>query len=417
MRGRAGELACGDGTSVLQVPAVLDIAAERAATPGCRTVVHLNNAGASLPNEATLETVIAHLRQESEIGGYEAAAAASDRLMDVRASAGELLGADRSEVAVTGSDTEGWTKALWGFFLGGGLAPGQRILVDRIAYDSHYMGLLQVARVSGTTIEAVASTSDGTLDLGALAAALDEGDVAMASLTHVGTHRGLVNPVTEAARLCRAAGAATFVDACQSVGQLPVDVRVIGCDVLTATGRKWLRGPRGTGLIYLRAGFTERIDPIGLDGRSAVWDSDDHYRLRDGAQRFVPFEAPVAMHLGLGTAIDHALSLGVDAIAERVGHLAETLRSLVAEIAGVSVHDGGSRRCGIVTFTVEGHAPDAVVSAASAAGINVSATEEPAARLDLGGPRPVAVVRASPHYYNDDDDLDRLVRVIEELTR
>ena len=405
------------GTSVLSVPAALDIDAERAATPGCATVSHLNNAGASLPHAATLETVMSHLRREADFGGYEAASEATDRLSAVRASAAVLLGADRSEVAITGSDTEGWTKALWGFFLGGGLRSGARILVDRIAYDSHYMGLLQVARVTGATIEAMPGTSDGTLDLDALATALARGDVAMASLTHVGTHRGLVNPIAEAAHLCRDAGVATFVDACQSIGQLPVDVRVIGCDVLTGTGRKWLRGPRGTGLIYLRSGFADRIDPIGLDGRSAVWTADDRYELCEGAQRFVPFEVPVAMHLGLGTAIDHTLELGIDAIAARVGNLAEHLRALAVAVDGVTVHDGGAIRCGIVTFTVEGHHPAQVAAAAAAAGINVSVTEQPAARLDLGGSRPSAVVRASPHYYNTEDELLGLVDVLEELTR
>jgi len=394
------------------VPGALDVAAERAATPGCAHVAHLNNAGAALPTGATLDTVVAHLQLESTMGGYEAAAVAVDRVAAVRASAAALLGAGASEVAVTGSDTEGWTKVIWGFFLGGGLRAGQRILVDRIAYDSHYMGLLQVARASGVTIQAVPSTPDGTLDLEALAAALAGGDVALASLTHVGTHRGLVNPVAEAARLCRQAGAATFVDACQSLGQLPVDVGAIGCDVLTGTGRKWLRGPRGTGLLFVRAGFSDRLDPIGIDGRSAVWDADDHYRLRDGAQRFVPFEAPVAMHLGLGTAIDHLLALGIHPVAERVGGLGDRLRTLLGGIEGVDVHDGGTRRCGIVTFTCGGLDPAAVAAAASSAGVNVSVTEGPAARLDLGGPRPEAVVRASPHYYNTDDELEHLADVV-----
>jgi cysteine desulfurase/selenocysteine lyase len=378
-------------------------------------VAHLNNAGASLSSGATVDTVVAHLRLESTMGGYEAADVVADRVAAVRASAAVLLGAHASEVAITGSDTEGWTKAIWGFLLGGGITAGRRILVDRIAYDSHYMGLLQVARTSGATIEAVASTADGTLDLDALSTALAGGDVALASLTHVGTHRGLVNPVAEAVRRCRDGGAVTFVDACQSIGQLPVDVGVIGCDVLTGTGRKWLRGPRGTGLIYVRGGFCDRLDPIGIDGRSAVWDGDHHYRLRAGAQRFVQFEAPVAMHLGLGTAIDHLLALGIGPVAERVGGLGDRLRSFLGGIDGVTVHDGGAERCGIVTFTCEGLDPIAVATAASAAGINVSVTEEPAARLDLGGSRPDAVVRASPHYYNTDHELGRLVDVVATL--
>ena len=403
------------GTSLRSVPRLLDIAAERAATPGCTTVAHLNNAGAALPTAATLNTVISHLRLEAEMGGYEAESAARDQVTAVRASAGALLGASIDEVAITGSDTEGFTKALWGLHLGGGLERGRRILVDRIAYDSHYMGLLQVSDLAGMTIEAVPSTADGTLDIDALAAALAGGDVALASLTHVGTHRGLVNPVAEASRLCRHAGAVTFVDACQSVGQLPVDVGAIGCDVLTGTGRKWLRGPRGTGFVYVRAAFASSLRPIGIDGRSATWDEVDHYRMENGAQRFIPFETPVAVRLGLGTAIDHVLNLGIDAIADRVGSAAEGLRTRLASIDGVTVHDGGRLRCGIVTFTVDGHSPTEVATTTRAAGINVSVTNRPATRLDLGGDRPSGVVRASPHYYNTSDELNRLVEVVTGL--
>jgi cysteine desulfurase/selenocysteine lyase len=402
-------------TSLRNVPRPLDVTAERATTPGCATVVHLNNAGAALPTTATLDTVVTHLRLEAEIGGYEAEAAVWDEVTAVRTSAATLLGASFDDVAITGSDTEGFTKALWGLHLGGGLERGRRILVDRIAYDSHYMGLLQVSDLAGTTIEAVSSMADGTLDLDALAAALAGGDVALANLTHVGTHRGLVNPVAEASRLCRQSGAVTFVDACQSVGQLPVDVGTIGCDVLTGTGRKWLRGPRGTGFIYVRAGFAPSLRPVGIDGRSAAWDEINHYRLEDGAQRFIPFETPVAVRLGLGTAIDHVLDLGIAAIADRVGAVAEELRTRLAGIGGVTVHDGGRLRCGIVTFTVDGHSPTAIAATARAAGINVSVTNQPATRLDLGGDRPVGVVRASPHYYNTIEELDRLAEAVSGL--
>jgi len=395
----------------------VDVAAERAATPGCATIAHLNNAGAALPTAATLDTVITHLRMEAEIGGYEAESAVSDEVTAVRTSAARLLGARIDEVAITGSDTEGFTKALWGLHLGGGLERGRRILVDRIAYDSHFMGLLQVSELAGTVIESVPSTADGTLDLDALSAALAGGDVALASLTHVGTHRGLVNPVAEATRLCRLAGAVTFVDACQSVGQLPVHVSTIGCDVLTGTGRKWLRGPRGTGFVYVRAEFADALRPVGIDGRSATWDAPDHYRLEYGAQRFIPFETPVAVRLGLGTAIGHALDLGIVAIADQVGSMAERLRTQMAGIDGVTVHDGGRLRCGIVTFTVDGHTTTNVASAARAAGVNVSVTDLPAARLDLGGDRPQSVVRASPHYYNTSDELDRLAEVVSGLRR
>ena len=313
------------------VPGPIDVDAERAATPGASLVAHLNNAGASLPTSATLEAVVGHLRLEAERGGYEASALVADRLAAVRASAARLFGAGPDDVVVTGSDTQAWTKALWGFALGGGVSAGDRILADRIAYDSHYLGLLQVAELTGATVDVVPSRTDGTLDLDALEAALADGPVVLASLTHVGTHRGLVNPVEEAGARCRRAGVPFFLDACQSLGQLPVDVVGIGCDVATSTGRKWLRGPRGTGLLYVRPGFAERLRPPGIGGDAALWDDAGHYRLLPGVQRCAEFEVSVATHLGLGAALEHVLELGADTIAGRVDTLAEGLRRALLE--------------------------------------------------------------------------------------
>lgn len=406
-----------DAGSVRDVPPSIDVAAERAATPGCATVTHLNSAGAALPTAATLATVVGHLELEATTGGYEAAAAAADRVAQVRASAAALLGARPDEVALTGSDTEGWTKALWGLALGGGLPAGRRILVDRQSYDSHYMGLLQVVAVTGATIDVVPAVADGTIDLDALADQLAVGDVALVSATHVGTHRGLVNPVEAVGQRCRDAGVLFFVDACQSIGQLPVDVGRIGCAVATATGRKWLRGPRGTGLLYVSSDLVDSLRPPGVDGTSARWEDADTYRLSPGVARFMPFEAPVALHLGLGTAIDHARALGIDAIADRVGAVAEHLRSELSTVDGVDVHDGGARRSGIVTFTAAGVTPGEVKAAAAAAGVNVSVTEAGAARFDMGGHRPESVVRASPHYVNTEEECARLVEVVAGCVR
>jgi len=394
----------------------IDVAAERAATPGCATVVHLNSAGAALPTAATLATVVAHLELEAVRGGYEAEAAVSDRIDGVVASAARLLGARADEVALTGSDTEGWTKALWGLALGGGLPAGRRILVDRQSYDSHYMGLLQVCAVTGASISVVPAVADGTIDLDALSAELAVGDVAMVSATHVGTHRGLVNPVEDVGACCLEAAVPLFLDACQSLGQLPVDVGRIGCAVATATGRKWLRGPRGTGLLFVRADIVDSLRPPGLDGTSASWQDAGSYRLADGAARFMPFESAVALRLGLGTAVDHALDLGIEAIADQVGRIAEHMRATLSTVDGVDVHDGGEHRSGIVTFTVSGVPPADVKAAAAAAGVNVSVTEAAAARFDMGGSRPEAVVRASPHYTSTEEECARLVEVVAGLT-
>jgi selenocysteine lyase/cysteine desulfurase len=399
----------------VEVAGSIDVEAERAATPGCATVVHLNNAGAALPSSSTLRTVVEHLELESERGGYEAAAIQADRLAALRSSAARLLGAQHSEVVVTGSDTQGWARALWGLALGGGVARGQRLLADRLSYDSHYLGLLQVCELTGATIEVVPSTNSGTIDVDALAGLLERGGVALVSVTHVGTHRGLVNPVEEVGAVCRRAEVPFFLDACQSVGQLPVDVERFECDVATATGRKWLRGPRGTGLLFVRESFADRLRPPGIGWAGALWEDGDHYRLRPGAERFAEFEGPIAAQLGLGAAIDHVLALGIDPIAERVGGLAERLRASLDAVDGVGVHDGGTRRSGIVTFTTRAASSAELVAAASTSGINVSVSEASFARLDMAPPHPTAVVRASAHYYNTEAELDRLVDVVASL--
>lgn len=398
------------------VPETIDVGAERAGTPGCTTVAHLNNAGAALPTEATVRGEVDHLWLEARRGGYEAAAMMANRLEAVRHSAARLLGAGRDEIVLTGSDTHGWVRALWAFALGGGVGAGQRMLVDRQAYDSHYLTLLQIGELTAAEVEVVPSEPDGTLDLDALDQALSPGGVALCAATHVGTHRGLVNPVEETGAACRSYGVPFFVDACQSVGQLEVHVERIGCDVLTATGRKWLRGPRGTGLLYVRKAMAERMRPTGIGGDGAVWQAGDRYEYRPGIERFVEFEGPIAAHLGLGVAIDHAASLGLEPIAKRVAALGESLRASLRSIDGVAEHDGGRRRSGIVTFTVTGRWPTEVKSAAADAGINVSVSEGPVARMDMGGTRPEAVVRASPHYYNTDEELEALVEVVQTMS-
>lgn len=396
------------------MPAPLDVAALRVATPGTAHVAHLNNAGAALMTQATLDAVVDHLRLEATIGGYEAADAAAPALAATRTGAAALLGASPDEVALTTGDTASFTKAFWGFVFGGGLRGGGRILVDRVAYGSHYAAVRQATEQHrDVRIEVLPSTPDGSVDLDALDAALD-GDVRVLSLTHVPTHRGLVNPVAEAGNLCRAAGVPFFLDACQSVGQLPVDVDTIGCDVLTATGRKWLRGPRGTGLLYVRRGLLERMDPPGVDGVGALW-TPDGFTLHDDATRFEEFEFGVAATIGLGVAIAEALALGLDAIRARIDGLAEGLRAALADVPGVTVRDGGRVRSGIVTFTVDGVDPVAAKAALAAAAVNVSVGTVGSAMLDMAGKGYDAVVRASPHVYNSDDELDRLVGAVGRL--
>jgi len=393
-----------------------DVEALRAATPGCHGRAYLNNAGAALPTQATVDAVIAHLRLEAEIGGYLAATEAEDVLTGGRADGAALVGAHPDEIVLTTSDTAGWIKAFWGFVLAGGLRRGDRVLVDQLSYSSHYLALLQAGRLVGSEVVAAPAGGDGAVDVEALAAMLDD-RVRLVAMTHVGTNCGLVNPVVEvgqAVREARARGTAYFVDACQSVGQLPFDVDAVGCDVATMTGRKFLRAPRGTGMLYVRRELQGRLDPPGIDATSADWIDGDRYEPRVGSDRLEEFEASIAARVGLANALVEARALGIEAIHDRTAALAERLRRGLLEIDGVTVEDGEAERSAIVTFRVHGGRVDAstVIGAAAGADITINSSTAPWARLDMTRRHLDEVVRASPHYYNTNDELDRLLGVV-----
>lgn len=372
-------------------------------TPGCRRVTHLNNAGAALPPSQVTEAVVAHVRREARIGGYEAEAEAADLVDRTYRALAELIGCRPGEIAMAENATRAWDMAFYALRF----SSGDRILTGRSEYASNMIAFLQVAARTGAKVEVVDDDEHGQIDVEDLRRRVDS-DVALIALTHVPTTGGLVNPAAEVGAVARAAGVPYLLDACQSVGQLPVDVRELGCDMLSAPGRKFLRGPRGTGFLYVSSRLAERLEPPFLDLRAATMTGPDQYVVQPGARRFETWEGNVAARIGLGVAVDYALSWGMDAISERVAGLAETLRGMLREHPGVTVHDLGVRRCGIVTFSVAGVPAADVQRRLVADRINTTVARVEHGLLDLGGRDLPDLVRASPHYYNTEDDLQRL---------
>ncbi len=387
----------------------IDLTTVRNETPGCLAVAHLNNAGSALPPRAVVDDVIDYLRLEEAFGGYEVAERESLRLERVYAAGAALLGCHPDELALTTNASEAW----WRAFSSVPLAAGDRVLTGRAEYVSNAFGLMQ-AKARGVDVHVIPDDEQGQIDLEALADAAAEG-VKLIALTHVPTNSGLINPAAEVGQIARSSGAYFLLDACQSVGQLRVDVEELQCDFLSFTGRKFLRGPRGTGMLYVRSTMlADLLPPSFIDGRSADWTSPDDYELQPSAKRFELFESSFANKTGLATAIEYALGIGIDAIEDRVSGLASHLRAQLDAIDGVEVRDRGRRLSGIVTFDVIGHAALDVRLAASARGINLSHGTPSPWQPDAPEPGRL-MVRASPHYYNTEAEIDRLCDLVVEF--
>ncbi len=390
----------------------IDVAKARADTPATARLVHLNNAGASLMPDPVYRAVVEHLQLERAIGGYEAAAEAEPLLEDLYDALAGLVGGHRDEIAFVENATRAWDMAFYAI----PFAAGDRILTAEAEYASNYIALRQVANRTGAQVEVIPSDNLGQIDVTALERAVRQGGVKLVSLTHVPTQGGLVNPAAAVGRITRAHGVLFLLDACQSVGQMPVDVSAIGCDMLSATGRKFLRGPRGTGFLWVRRDLIAHLEPPFLDLHAAEISADrTGYRIRGDARRFENWESFVAGRAGLRAAVRYALSLGLAPIRDRVYALGRELRQGLSAIPGVALHDLGAEQCGIVTFTRAGFAPDLIQSRLGADGINVSVSRARYAELDLGKRKLEAVVPASVHYFNTSEEIARTCDAVRRL--
>lgn len=382
-----------------------DLERVRADTPGAAERIHLNNAGAALPPEPVTRAIADHLALEARIGGYEAADAERARIEAVYDSIARLINAAPDEIALTPHATAAWQLVFYALDFG----KGDRILTARAEYAANYVAYLQMRRRTGCVIEVIPDDETGATDPAALERMID-GRTKLVSITWLPTNGGLVNRAAEIGRVARAHGVPYLLDACQAVGQMPVDVAALGCDFLSATGRKFLRGPRGTGFAYVRKDWLARIEPSMLDHYGAPWVAPDAYALRPDARRFEAWEKPYALTLGLGAAADYALTLGLDTIRRRAWGLAAQLRDELARLPGVTIRDLGAERSAIVTFDHERLPAAEIKEAMRGARVNVSASSPASTLLDATARALPPVVRASPHYYNTEDEVLAFIR-------
>ncbi|MBI3491629.1 MAG: aminotransferase class V-fold PLP-dependent enzyme [Acidobacteria bacterium] len=362
--------------------------------------------------EPVVRIIQDHLTLESRIGGYEAADARRDAVQSAYQSVANLIGTRPENIAFTESATASYVQALSSI----PFEPGDLILTTRNDYVSNQIQFLSLQARMGVRVLRAPDRVEGGVDVRAMPELIRRHRPKLVCVTHVPTNSGLVQDVGAVGSVCRDEEVLYLVDACQSIGQMPVDVRELQCDFLSATSRKYLRGPRGAGFLYVSDRVLERgLEPLFIDMRGAEWIAADRYRAVRDAKRFENWEFAWALVLGTGEAARYATALGLERIRDRVRALAGRLRQALSAIDKVRVLDRGTDLCGIVSAWIDGWNPRDLVAALRDRRINTNAQIRAYAVIDYDEKGVTTSLRISPHYYNTEDEIDRTVSAIREL--
>jgi selenocysteine lyase/cysteine desulfurase len=386
----------------------------RQETPGCSSVNHLNNAGAALMPQSVFWAISAHLEKEANYGAYESADDAAAEIQAAYAHVAKLVGAQPRNIAIVENATVAFFQALSAF----DFQPGDVILTTRNDYISNQLAYLSLAKRRGVQIKRAADLAEGGVDPQSVREILRAGKIRLLAVTWVPTNSGLIQPVEALGAMAQEAGVPYLIDACQAVGQIPIDVARLRCDYLSATGRKFLRGPRGIGFLYVSDRALHRGEfPLHVDMRGAEWKSADEFALLPDARRFENWEFAYALVLGLGEAARYALAVGVEQGGTRARQLASQLRAKLKNVPGCRVLDWGTKLAALVTVDVAGHAPADLVALLRKQKINTSASLRAYAVIDMDQKQASGALRISPHYYNTEEEIAAVVDALAALKR
>jgi selenocysteine lyase/cysteine desulfurase len=396
----------------------IEITTFRNETNGCRNVIHFNNAGAGLMPNVVTQVQLDHIKLESEIGGYEASALKAAEIQNFYIQCAKLFNCKPTNVAFTASATDSYTRALSSI----PFKEGDIILTDNDDFVSNQIQFLSLQKRLGVKIIRINNAPIGGVDLNDLEEKLKKYQPKLLAITHIPTNSGLVQPVVEIAKIyndySQQNGEKTWyiLDACQSAGQMKLDVEVLKCDFLSITCRKFLRGPRGTGALYISdKALDAGLEPMFIDMRGAEWIEKDKYKQQPDAKRFEDWEFAYSTVLGTASAIEYCLNIGEDKIWQQVKHLSGNLRNQLSQLDRVRVLDNGPEVCGLVTFHVEGSDPKYIVSELLKRKINVVPSYRAFGIIDFDEKGVDWAIRASPHYYNTKEEIEIFINSINEI--
>ena len=364
--------------------------------------------------QPVIDAITDHVRLEAEIGGYEAADARAEAVAEGYDALAAIVGARPANIAVVANATAGFVQALSSF----DFETGDVIVTTRCDYTSNQIQYLALAKRLGVEIAYADDLPEGGVDPDAVRDLVRRRRPRLVAVSWIPTNSGLVQNVEAVGEVCEETGVPYVIDACQAVGQIEIDVRRLRCDYLSATGRKFMRGPRGIGFMYASDRALARGDyPLFVDMRGARWTSAGEYEVAATARRYEDWEFPYALVLGQAAAARYALDVGVGTARERAWALAARLRESLGGLPGVRVLDRGTTRCAIVTMSADGHHADAIVRALKARRINSVSSLREFGIYDFDAKGVSTAVRLSPHYYNTEEEVDAAVAALGEILR
>ncbi|WP_080059871.1 aminotransferase class V-fold PLP-dependent enzyme [Spirosoma aerolatum] len=397
----------------IQTTSFPDLTRLRADTPGCKDHLFMNSAGASLMPEPVVKAMMEYLQQETQLGGYEVERLRSTQIARFYDETARLLNTKPGNIAYAYSATDAGFQVLSAI----PFRAGDTILTTTNDYVSNQLAFLSMQQRLGIRLLRINDLPNGDLDLTHLDELIRTHRPALVAITHIPTNSGLVLPAEEVGRLCRQYGVWYLLDAAQSVGQLPLDVTQIQPDFLIATGRKFLRGPRNTGFLYVSDRVLEAgLAPLLIDRRAASWTAPDAYTLQTGARRFEPQEISL-LSVGLAESVRYANEVGLDAISQQNQQLMHRLRTSLQQIDGLTLLDRGARQSNLLTFHTTRQSLAALDASLRRERVIFTVQYAAAALIDFQRKGIDWLIRLSPHYFNTQEEIDAVVDVIDQAVR
>ncbi len=373
-------------------------------TPGVLLLKHFNNAGSSLITQQVLDATQQFINADAITGGYRLVAEKEKEINQFYHQAAKLINASTDEIALTQNASSSLNLALYAI----PFQKGDVILTTELEYGNNFVNYLHLRDKKGVEIRIFKHDLNGNFDVQAFEKMIDD-KVKLIAITHIPTSSGMVVPVEAIGEIAKKYNILYMIDACQSIGQIPFDVEKIGCDFATATSRKYLRGGRGLGFLYVRKSVIEQLEPVFLEVSYAYWQNADSYQLNKSIKMFETWEKPYALMMGFTAALKYANDLGMENIWNRIQLIANYLRDQLRTVEGVTVQDIGQVQGGIVTFTKAGISPEDLQKHLQYFNINTSVAGRFSSVLDMDKRNLVAANRASIHYYNTKVEIDFLI--------